>query len=397
MHLFDNGLVLDGARRTGDGYLVADVKVARTGIQLYKGSEVGRPDLDVVRVYRPEAEVFAQDALHSFAWKPVTFGHPKDAVNADNWRKLAVGQVGDEVKRDGDFVRVPLVLMDASVIREVEAGTRQLSMGYSAELVWGDGTTPTGEAFDATQVGIRANHLAVVTVARGGPALAIDGQETDGKDQSMTAILQKLMVDGIQCEVTDVSAAIINRHIASLQGQIDKLTKAAEEAEDKAKAAKDAADAEIAKVTTEAKQAADAAAAQIATLTKQVEDAKVTPAHLDQLAKDRGDAIEKARKVVGDKLVVDGKTTAEVKRQAVDAYLGDAAKAFSDDQVDIAFATMTAKDTGTARGADPVRDGIRRAGGLAPTDDRAKAWEESGATLRDAWQHGNPPAVATRN
>ncbi|MBP1845913.1 hypothetical protein J2046_004187 [Rhizobium petrolearium] len=69
MQLFD-AVILDGLRRTQDGYLVADARVARTGIQLYTGPEVdpenkhGFRDKAVVRVYRPEEEVFeGRDAL----------------------------------------------------------------------------------------------------------------------------------------------------------------------------------------------------------------------------------------------------------------------------------------------------------------------------------------------
>jgi len=57
MHLTDT-VEIAGVRRTRDGYLVADARVARAGIQIYAGREVGRPDLDEVRVWRPEDEVF---------------------------------------------------------------------------------------------------------------------------------------------------------------------------------------------------------------------------------------------------------------------------------------------------------------------------------------------------
>lgn len=172
--LFD-AVTLDAGtvRRTGDGYLAASALSARTGIQLYRGAEVGKPHLDVVRVYRPPEEVFAKDAMHSFAWRPLTVDHPREAVTADNWKRLAVGQTGDEVARDGDAIRVPLVLMDAAAIRAVENGKRELSWGYTADLKWGDGKTPAGEAYDAIQTNIRANHLAVVAAARGGSALRI--------------------------------------------------------------------------------------------------------------------------------------------------------------------------------------------------------------------------------
>ena len=41
-------------RETKDGYLVCSPRISRTGVQIYKGFEVGRPDLDEVRIYRPE-------------------------------------------------------------------------------------------------------------------------------------------------------------------------------------------------------------------------------------------------------------------------------------------------------------------------------------------------------
>jgi len=49
-------------RVTADGYMVAMPKAARIGMQDYMGSELGRPDLKVVRVYRPEEEVFNKDS-----------------------------------------------------------------------------------------------------------------------------------------------------------------------------------------------------------------------------------------------------------------------------------------------------------------------------------------------
>ena len=56
---FTDAVAVAGTRRRDDGYLVADARIARTGIQLYRGSEVGRPSMDVVRVDRPGAEVRA--------------------------------------------------------------------------------------------------------------------------------------------------------------------------------------------------------------------------------------------------------------------------------------------------------------------------------------------------
>lgn len=53
MLLLDHSLSVSGVRRTTDGYLVAVAKVARIGVQDYLGSEVGKPEMPLVRVYRP--------------------------------------------------------------------------------------------------------------------------------------------------------------------------------------------------------------------------------------------------------------------------------------------------------------------------------------------------------
>lgn len=112
---------ISGTRKTNDGYLVAYVKCARIGIQDYRGYEFGMPEKDIFRVYRPVDEVFSTDSLRTFAGKPITNDHPDNRVSASNWKEHAVGAIGNEVIRDGEFVRVPITLMDASMIEQVEA------------------------------------------------------------------------------------------------------------------------------------------------------------------------------------------------------------------------------------------------------------------------------------
>ncbi|MGO1079684.1 DUF2213 domain-containing protein, partial [Inquilinus sp. CA228] len=173
MLITDTVTLVGDRRTTQDGYLVAAARIARTGVQTYSGAEMGRTDLATVRVWRPEEEVFAADALASMAHRPVTLDHPAEPVTAANWKAHSIGQVGGEVARDGDYIRVPLVLMDRAAVDAVMAGKRQLSVGYAAEIDWTPGTTPAGEAYDAVQRRIRANHLAVVDAARAGPACRI--------------------------------------------------------------------------------------------------------------------------------------------------------------------------------------------------------------------------------
>lgn len=189
MHLQDK-LTIDTKRRTGDGYLVVNARVARAdNVQLYTGAEVGKPEMATVRVFRPAAEVFSADTMKSFAHRPVTLGHPSSAVSSTNWRDVAKGWSDGEVARDGDFIRVSMLLADESTIKEIDAGTRELSMGYDCTLDWTPGKSPSGEAYDAIQRGIRSNHIAVVPQARGGTELRIG--DSGRKDLKMMTDAEK--------------------------------------------------------------------------------------------------------------------------------------------------------------------------------------------------------------
>jgi polyhydroxyalkanoate synthesis regulator phasin len=92
----------------------------------------------------------------------------------------------------------------------------------------------------------------------------------------------------------------------------------------------------------------DKANAKVATLEKQIKDGEMTPQKLDALVVERANVIAGAKKVLGDKLVIDGKTNADIRRQVVDATMKDAAKGWSDDAVTASFNTIVAsvKDGG---------------------------------------------------
>ncbi|KRG47352.1 hypothetical protein ARC20_03205 [Stenotrophomonas panacihumi] len=314
-------------RRTADGYLVADAKVARTGIQEYLGSELGRPDIPIVRVYRPPEEVFAQDAMHSYAYRPVTVEHPAQMVDADTWKAVSAGATGAEVVRDGQFVRVPLVLMDAAAIKAYESGKRELSMGYSAEIVFRDGVTPEGQPYDAVQTQLRMNHVALVKKARGGDQLrigdgrhpgALDPRAHHKQEKSMSDIKTRtVVVDGLSVETTDAGAQAIEK----LQRQLSDSQAATQRQAAEHTAAITAKDAEITKRD-----------ATIDDLKGKVLDA----AAIDARVQERGDLVAAAKSIHD--ADYRGKSDAEVRKTAVVGKLGDAAVAGkSDDYVQARF------------------------------------------------------------
>lgn len=336
---------LKGTRRTADGYLVAQAFVARPGIQVYLGDEVGMPDMPTVRVYRSEKEVRDANSLQSFSHAPVTMGHPAEDVTAANWKQLSVGEVSTEVTWKDNKISIPVMLKDADAISRVEAGTRELSPGYTAEIVPGAGVTPDGQPFDAQQVNIRVNHVAVVPKGRSGPEVRIGDSATpahqgtnwgaypihDAQEEKPMAT-RIMLVDGLSVETTDAGAQAIEK----LQGQLKTLA----DAKDTAQAT---ADAEIERLKGLSMKDEDVAA----------------------MVASRADLLSQARTVLKDAIPAT-LSDADIRRKVVTAKLGDAAVAGkSDAYVQVRFDDMVAEAAKPA--ADPVLATVRDAApGAAP-------------------------------
>jgi hypothetical protein len=414
-------------RVTQDGYLVAAPRVARTGIQLYRGSEVGVSDKQIVKIYRPEDQVFDTTSMHTFAHKPITNDHPPEPVNSKNWSKYAKGQIGDEIARDGDFIRVPMVLMDDKTIQDTKNGKVELSVGYTCDLDMTPGMTPDGQAYDGIQKNINVNHVAFVDAARAGHMArfgdgsgecrlnaseyasamnaAVCGKTIDGvfdtssthadsgflgvsnkypvmRDgclnvaatqaavtnsiangdgditvaaRSLIAIVNKQpgsvtdasqnketkmtkhVVDGITVEMEDTAIQVVDKAIKGLNSTIDTLkATSAPLVSDHAKAISDK-DEQIKKLTADLTEATT----KVATLEAQVKDSTMTPEKLEAMVRDRSQMVGKA-KALHPSVVLDGKTDADIRRQVVDAKLGDTAKGWPDEQIKVSFDTLAA-------------------------------------------------------
>ncbi len=179
MVLFSDALTLDAPRRTSDGYMAVRAKAARTGTYAYLGSEIdpdnkhGLRDAGMVNVLRDADAVFDPLSAHSFIGKPITDNHPTVAVNAKNWRDHARGTVMGAKWEEGGYLAFDLMLTDADTIDAVNAGKRELSNGYAAELQFGDFDGPGGVKCVAKQIAIKGNHVAIVDRGRAGPSCAI--------------------------------------------------------------------------------------------------------------------------------------------------------------------------------------------------------------------------------
>jgi hypothetical protein len=336
---FTDTLTLDAPRKTKSGFMAVRARAARSGVYDYLGSEVDPTGehfkaADTVKVYRDAADVFDKASVASFIAKPITNDHPTVAVTADNWDSYAKGTVMGALK-DQEYLAFDLMLMDAATIAAVDAGKRELSNGYSCELVIGDGVAPDGTAYNAKQVNIRGNHVAVVDRGRagsqcrisdsGGNSFAIcDANPTAITDFNNEGPKMKIMLDGLHVDLSDAEA---------VKAAFDK---------------KDAALADSDKALADSNAKVGTLTAEKAAVEKQLADANAVD--LDALVADRASLVD-AAKALDSKLVTDGKTSEEIRKEIVSASLGDVAKDFDASQISAAFAVI-AKDAGKA--ADKV-------------------------------------------
>ena len=167
---FDN-IPVDETYYTNEGFLIDHPIVTTVGIFEYMN-----PDGSMRRELRLPEEVFAPDSLASYEGKPVIITHDAGEITKENVENETIGTILSKAYREGDNVRVKIVIHDTD--RMKESGLRELSLGYKLTLDETPGEW-NGHPYDAIQRDIRINHLALVSAARAGEQarLNIDGKE----------------------------------------------------------------------------------------------------------------------------------------------------------------------------------------------------------------------------
>ena len=378
---FKDSLTLDasGLNITNDGYLIGDAKVSRAGnVQSYYGSELGLTGEDaskVFGVYRDPDVVFNEKSMMSLAGRPVTRGHPPGGVSADSWKQLTVGQIGGVIRREGEHVVAPMAIMDSSAVKEVAAGARALSAGYTVEIVAHDGVAEDGTPYQFKQAGeLRFNHVAYLpdNNPRAGNTRIGDSWVTPrvlDYDPGNSPSTRKGVSDMELKPVVlgDAVAQVAVGDIAAVEAYKVAMTKKLADAEAAKKAAEDKKDEEIGELKAKLKKA---------------EDANIVD--VDALVAARSALVAQV-KAVDAAIEVAGKSDAELRKLAVKSKLGDAAIAdASDAEISGMFKVLAA---GAGKG-NPVADAIST--GVKPVGDQATA-------MQDAWQKANADMNAWRN
>lgn len=243
-----------GGTITAEGFLDTEGALTRTGIFEY--AKVGG---GVQRELRLPEHVFAPAALAGLDGVPLTFDaatldHPRDgngAVRADNFRRHVVGFVRAP-RQDGDHVRAQVRIMDQGAVSAVQAGVKDLSVGYYSDLVPIPGGIHRDSAgvehrADFLQTNVQGNHVALVRRGRAGPTVRLDSAGNQAPE------------DQVDLEQMKTALAAAEALAAKAQTEVATLTLAAVKTDaERAATAKDLADLRVKLDAFEASRKADA-------------------------------------------------------------------------------------------------------------------------------------------
>lgn len=322
---------------TDEGYLKVPARLARCGIYKYRASELGItqiPPDTVVRVYRPESEVFNKKSLDSFMGAVITDDHPPEMVDSKNFKKYELGTVMSAGRKDGDYVQADLLIRDSDTIRKIEAGKEELSAGYrcqyeyeliNGQLVAGDygvdesgvikkASSEYGE-FDVIQRNVKVNHVALVSAGRAGQEVRVFDNDIVNRSKSA----MKITLDtGAMVDINEGNAEHIVAHISNQNKKILKLQSQISNKDSEHKKALDSIDESLkekSKALEEANAKSDAKDEKIKKLEAQVND---HAANQGDSIKNALNVLEQCRQVAGDEFACDSYDELEMKTKALE-------------------------------------------------------------------------------
>lgn len=161
--------------QTPEGFIKGRACVTNIGVFPYRLA-----DGSIEYELRHPDDVFEQESMDSLRMKPVTNDHPKEAVTADNVKLFQVGNLGDNpFNGDNIHLTIDMIVQDSGAIGDILKGKRELSCGYTADIVDESGVW-LGTPYTKRQKNIRYNHVAVVDTARAGEAARIKLDSGEG-------------------------------------------------------------------------------------------------------------------------------------------------------------------------------------------------------------------------
>lgn len=247
-------------QRTPEGLLRAKATVTRAGMFEYDAGElgVGSPG-DTVRMQRTMETIKHPDTLNSIRGAAVTLEHPPADVSPETWGQYVVGNIVGEPKVDATgLVRADILVGREDAIKAVEAGTHELSVGYTFKTK----RDRTGKLL--TSGPLVVNHVAIVERGRAGPRVRIQDQQETTLDQAAVDAAVEKAIAKVAGSQKGVDSSSLKSALKDAMGPVletvdamNKSMKKRMEEEEKDRKMKEAADAKAA-----AQKAADELVAQ---------------------------------------------------------------------------------------------------------------------------------------
>lgn len=310
------------------GFLYAkNVPIARTGVFPYLKS-----DGAVSWEAKLPAELLADQTVESANGKPVTNDHPSELVTKDNAGKYMKGITMSNAHTDGDTIRVDMEITDSDLIKAIQGGKQELSIGFSTDVEPVSGEFG-GMHYDSVQKSIEINHVAVVKRGRAGHNIRITGDSAAMVEDYVPRAGKKgpEMADYTKVYLGDSSVTV-------LDADAEKVTKANQDLQSatNANADKDKQIADLKKQITDLE-------AQLADLKNGKEDADKAKAEADSASKTIATLQEKLKSFEGD--AFDKKVAERLELiESVKPYLGDSYDFSGKNERDIKLDSIKADD-----------------------------------------------------
>lgn len=183
--------------------------------------ELGLDPNKVYYIYRSPEELSKKETINSLIGIPVMLEH--EWVDPKERPKQLVGSLGDSPVWKDPYLMNSMHITSEDAWKRIEDGSmKELSLGYTRDIVWGAGVTPKGEKYDGKMVNIRANHLAIVAEGRAGPDVCVlDSKKTlnrhltkrvniamdENFQQNLTAAIMQTITNAFAASGTSAPAA----------------------------------------------------------------------------------------------------------------------------------------------------------------------------------------------
>ncbi len=205
--------------------------LSKAGVFPYPGSTLNAPDpTKTFMVYRPAEELADPETIDSFRLVPLVDNHHMlgDPDLKPGYmppeKKGVHGVIGDKVYYDAatQTLRGNLKVFSSSLADAIDAGKKDLSLGYHCNYLPIPGVAPDGTPYDYVQRRMRGNHVALVADGRCGDEISVmDSVTVTFDEKDFVEMPESLRKRNLRAHTALVKQAV-GRYAAAAQKRFPK-------------------------------------------------------------------------------------------------------------------------------------------------------------------------------